>query len=105
MKRKLNESLTFPVKIDVVRLVNENPELNGQMDKIASQIEDTTDATITKEESDGTVYMVIDGLTQDDIIDIFENDYYIINYSVLTAERVTKILKIIEERIIIGNRE
>ena len=77
MKRKLNESLTFPVKIDVVRLVNENPELNGQMDKIASQIEDTTDATITKEESDGTVYMVIDGLTQDDIIDIFENDYYI----------------------------
>ena len=75
MKRKLNESLTFPVKIDVVRLVNENPELNGQMDKIASQIEDTTDATITKEESDGTVYMVIDGLTQDDIIDIFENDY------------------------------
>lgn len=77
MKRKLNESLTFPVKIDVVQLVNENPELNGQMDKIASQIEDTTDATITKEESDGTVYMVIDGLTQDDIIDIFENDYYI----------------------------
>ena len=77
MKRKLNESLTFPVKIDVVRLVNENPELNGQIDKIASQIEDTTDATITKEESDGTVYMVIDGLTQDDIIDIFENDYYI----------------------------
>lgn len=77
MKRKLNESLTFPVKIDVVRLVNENPELNGQMDKIASQIEETTDATITKEESDGTVYMVIDGLTQDDIIDIFENDYYI----------------------------
>ena len=77
MKRKLNESLTFPVKIDVVRLVNENPELNGQMDKIASQIEDTTDATIIKEESDGTVYMVIDGLTQDDIIDIFENDYYI----------------------------
>ena len=77
MKRKLNESLTFPVKIDVVRLVNENPELNGQMDKLASQIEDTTDATITKEESDGTVYMVIDGLTQDDIIDIFENDYYI----------------------------
>lgn len=77
MKRKLNESLTFPVKIDVVRLVNENPELNGQMDKIASQIEDTTDATITKKESDGTVYMVIDGLTQDDIIDIFENDYYI----------------------------
>lgn len=77
MKRKLNESLTFPVKIDVVRLVNENPELNGQMDKIASQIEDTTDATIAKEESDGTVYMVIDGLTQDDIIDIFENDYYI----------------------------
>ena len=77
MKRKLNESLTFPVKIDVVRLVNENPELNGQMDKIASQIEDTTDATITKEESDGTVYMVIDSLTQDDIIDIFENDYYI----------------------------
>lgn len=77
MKRKLNESLTFPVKIDVVRLVNENPELNGQMDKIASQIEDTTDATITKEESDSTVYMVIDGLTQDDIIDIFENDYYI----------------------------
>ena len=77
MKRKLNESLTFPVKIDVVRLVNENPELNGQMDKIASQIEDTTDATITKEESDGTVYMVIEGLTQDDIIDIFENDYYI----------------------------
>ena len=77
MKRKLNESLTFPVKIDVVRLVNENPELNGQMDKIASQIEDTTDATITKEESDDTVYMVIDGLTQDDIIDIFENDYYI----------------------------
>ena len=77
MKRKLNESLTFPVKIDVVRLVNENPELNGQMDKIASQIEDTTDAIITKEESDGTVYMVIDGLTQDDIIDIFENDYYI----------------------------
>lgn len=77
MKRKLNESLTFPVKIDVVRLVNENPELNGQIDKIASQIEDTTDATITKEESDGTVYMVIDGLTQDDIIDIFEKDYYI----------------------------
>ena len=77
MKRKLNESLTFPVKIDVVRLVNENPELNGQMDKIASEIEDTTDAIITKEESDGTVYMVIDGLTQDDIIDIFENDYYI----------------------------
>ena len=77
MKRKLNESLTFPVKIDVVRLVNENPELNGQMDKLASQIEDPTDATLTKEESDGTVYMVIDGLTQDDIIDIFENDYYI----------------------------
>lgn len=77
MKRKLNESLTFPVKIDVVRLVNENPELNGQMDKLATQIEDTTDATITKEESDGTVYMVIDGLTQDEIIDIFENDYYI----------------------------
>ena len=47
------------------------------MDKIASEIEDTTDAIITKEESDGTVYMVIDGLTQDDIIDIFENDYYI----------------------------
>lgn len=77
MKRKLNESLTFPVKIDVVRLVNKNPKLNGQMDEIASQIEDTTDATITKEESDGTVYMVIDGLTQDDIIDIFENDYHI----------------------------
>lgn len=77
MKRKLNESLTFPVKIDVVRLVNKNPKLNGQMDKIASEIEDTTDAIITKEESDGTVYMVIDGLTQDDIIDIFENDYYI----------------------------
>lgn len=37
--------------------------------------------------------------------DKFESDYYIINYSVLTAERVTKILKIIEERIIIGNRE
>lgn len=79
MKRKLNESLTFPVKIDVVRLVNKNPKLNGQMDKIASEIEDTTDAIITKEESDGTVYMVIDGLTQDDIIDIFENDYYIDN--------------------------
>lgn len=47
------------------------------MDKIASEIEDTTDAIITKEEYDGTVYMVIDGLTQDDIIDIFENDYYI----------------------------
>lgn len=77
MKRKLNESLTFPVKIDVVRLVNKNPKLNGQMDKIASEIEDTTDATITKEETDGTVYMVIDGLTQDDIIDIFKNDYYI----------------------------
>lgn len=77
MKRKLNESLTFPVKIDVVRLVNKNPKLNGQMDKIASEIEDTTDAIITKEESDGTVYMVIDGLTQDDIIDIFENDYYV----------------------------
>lgn len=77
MKRKLNESLTFPVKIDVVRLVNENPELNGQVDKLATQIEDTTDATITKEEADGTVYMVIDGLTQDQIIDIFENDYYI----------------------------
>lgn len=77
MKRKLNESLTFPVKIDVVRLVNKNPKLNGQMDKIASEIEDTTDAIITKEESDGTVYMVIDGLTQDDIIDIFKNDYYI----------------------------
>lgn len=77
MKRKLNESLTFPVKIDVVRLVNKNPKLNGQMDKIASEIEDTTDATITKEETNGTVYMVIDGLTQDDIIDIFKNDYYI----------------------------
>lgn len=48
------------------------------MDDLATQIEDTNaDATVSKEEDGDTVYMVIDGLTQDDIIDIFENDYNI----------------------------
>lgn len=78
MKRKLNESFAFPVKIDVVKLVHDYPELQGNMDDLATQIEDTNaDVTVSKEEDGNTVYMVIDGLTQDDIIDIFENDYYI----------------------------
>lgn len=48
------------------------------MDDLATHIEDTNaDATVSKEEDGDTVYMVIDGLTQDDIIDIFENEYNI----------------------------
>lgn len=78
MKRKLNESYAFPVKIDVVQLVHDYPELQGNMDDLATHIEDTNaDATVSKEEDGDTVYMVIDGLTQDDIIDIFENEYNI----------------------------
>ncbi len=78
MKRKLNESYAFPVKIDVVQLVHDYPELQGNMDDLATHIEDTNaDATVSKEEDGDTVYMVIDGLTQDDIIDIFEDEYNI----------------------------
>lgn len=78
MKRKLNENYAFPVKIDVVQLVHDYPELEGNMDDLATHIEDTNaDATVSKEEDGDTVYMVIDGLTQDDIIDIFENEYNI----------------------------
>ena len=78
MKRKLNESYAFPVKIDVVQLVHDYPELEGNMDDLATKIEDSNaDATVSKEEDGDTVYMVIDGLTQDDIIDIFEDDYNI----------------------------
>lgn len=77
MKRKLNESVAGSVKIDVVSLVHDYPELQGNIDKLAKQIEDTTGASVSQDESDDTIYMVIDGTTQDDIIDIFSEDYYI----------------------------
>ena len=77
MKRKLNESVAGTVKIDVVSLVHDYPELQGNIDKLAKQIEDTTGASVSQDESDDTIYMVIDGTTQDDIIDIFSEDYYI----------------------------
>ena len=77
MKRKLNESVAGSVKIDVVSLVPDYPELQGNIDKLAKQIEDTTGASVSQDESDDTIYMVIDGTTQDDIIDIFSEDYYI----------------------------
>lgn len=77
MKRKLNESDAGSIKIDVVSLVNDYPELQGNVDKLAKQIEDTIGASVSQEESDDTIYMVIDGVTPDDIIDMFSEDYYI----------------------------
>ena len=77
MKRKLNESVAGSIKIDVVSLVNDYPELQGNVDKLAKQIEDTIGASVSQEESDDTIYMVIDGVTPDDIIDMFSEDYYI----------------------------
>ena len=77
MKRKLNESVAGSIKIDVVSLVNDHPELQGNVDKLAKHIEDTIGASVSQEETDDTIYMVIDGVTQDDIIDMFSEDYYI----------------------------
>lgn len=77
MKRKLNESDAGSIKIDVVSLVNDYPELQGNVDKLAKQIEDTIGASVSQEETDDTIYMVIDGVTQDDIIDMFSEDCYI----------------------------
>ena len=47
MKRKLNESVAGSVKIDVVSLVHDYPELYGNIDKLAKQIEDTTGASVS----------------------------------------------------------
>ena len=77
MKRKLNESVAGTVKIDVVSLVHDYPELQGNIDKLAKQIEDTTGASVSQDESDDTIYMVIDGITMGDVINIFADEYYI----------------------------
>lgn len=77
MKRKLNESVAGSVKIDVVSLVHDYPELQGNIDKLAKQIEDITGASVSQDESDDTIYMVIDGTTIGDIINLFEDEYYI----------------------------
>ena len=77
MKRKLNESVAGSVKIDVVSLVHDYPELQGNIDKLAKQIEDTTGASVSQDESDDTIYMVIDGITMGDVINIFADEYYI----------------------------
>lgn len=77
MKRKLNESVAGSVRIDVVSLVHDYPELQGNIDKLAKQIEDTTGASVSQDESDDTIYMVIDGITMGDVINIFADEYYI----------------------------
>ena len=47
MKRKLNESVAGTVKIDVVSLVHAYPALDGNIDKLAKQLEDTTGASVS----------------------------------------------------------
>lgn len=78
MRRKLNESFASRVSINLVELVRDYPELNGQLDKIAKELNETLpECEISKEEMNGSVYMIIDNVDPESIMDIFMDDYYI----------------------------
>ena len=67
MKRKITESIETSLKIDVVNLSNNFSGIS--IDELADQLMNATNADITKEEQDGTVYMVITGVDEETIVD------------------------------------
>ena len=104
MKRKINESMETAIKIDVVNLSNEYPEIS--IDEMADYLEKFTNAKITQQEENGTVIMSVDGLTTEELIDEItsficnddnteELDYQDVQYSVedsiLESEEISEI--------------
>ena len=67
MKRKITESFETSLKIDVVNLSDNFSGIS--IDELADQLMNVTNADITKEEQDGTVYMVINGVDKETIVD------------------------------------
>ena len=67
MKRKITESFETSLKIDVVNLSDNFSGIS--IDELADQLMNATNADITKEEQDGTVYMVINGVDEETIVD------------------------------------
>lgn len=74
MKKKTNKSLTESIKVDVFSLVHDYPELQGNIDELAGQLEDSG-ATVSKEQNGSAVYMIIDDFTPEEVTDIFATEY------------------------------
>ena len=77
MKRKINENLETPIKIDVVSLASNFNDLS--VDEMADALMNNLGVTINKQEVDGTVYMIINGSDINTVIDeiadfIYAND-------------------------------
>ena len=96
--RKINESmLSSPLKIDVVSLSSEFPEIS--IDKLANELSNNLGVNISKEEEDGTVYMIIDDTDYETTIDEIAD----IIYTETDVEDLDKIKSIIQNCIIEGD--
>ena len=92
--RKINENLSTSLKIDVVNLSNEFPDIS--IDKLASELANNLEVNIRKEEEDGTVYMIIDDTDFDTAIDEISD----IIYAESEIEDLGEIRPIIEDCVI-----
>ena len=93
--RKINESmLSSPLKIDVVNLSSEFPEIS--IDKLANELSNNLEVNIKKEEEDGTVYMIIDDTDYETTIDEIAD----IIYTETDVEDLDEIKSIIQNCII-----
>ena len=92
--RKINESMLSSLKIDVVNLSSEFPEIS--IDSLATELSNNLGVDIRKQEEDGTVYMVIDDTDFDTAVDEIAN----IIYAESDVEDLDEISSIIEDCII-----
>ena len=92
--RKINENMSTSLKIDVVNLSNEFPDIS--IDKLASELANNLEVNIRKEEEDGTVYMIIDDTDFDTAIDEISD----IIYAESEIEDLGEIRPIIEDCVI-----
>ena len=90
MKRKINESLETSLKIDVVNLSNDFPEIS--VDKLATELSDNLAVNIRKAEEDGTVFMIIDNADIDSVIDEMSDIIYATDSSYDDIEEIKGIL-------------
>ena len=90
MKRKINENLETSLKIDVVNLSNDFPELS--VDKLAKELSDNLNVNIRKVEEEGTVFMIIDNVDMDTAIEEISDIIYTTDSSYDDIEEIKDIL-------------
>ena len=90
--RKLKENVLSSLKLDVVSLSSDFPEIS--IDELASQLSDNLGVGISKEEQDGTVYMVIEDTDIETAIDEISD----ILYAESDIEDIDEITNVIADR-------